>query len=67
MDKELTQLFQELEFDSYLVEQDAPDMMDEKNSNQILVVLGLVIIGVSVYWGYKYFRTPNELINQESE
>ena len=67
MDKEITQLFKKLEFDSYLLEQDVPDMLDEKNSSQILVLIGLVIIGVSIYWGYKYYRTPNELIDQESD
>ena len=67
MNKEITQLFQKLEFDSYLLEQAASDISDEKNSNQILVVLGLVIIGVSVYWGYKYYSTSIELIYQESD
>ena len=65
MNIEITQLFKKLEFDSYLLEQDVPDMLDEKNSSQILVFIGLVIIGVSVYWGYKYFRTSNDLIGQE--
>jgi len=67
MDKEITQLFKKLEFDSYMLEQAAPDMSDEKNSNQILILIGLVVIGFSVYWACKYYKTPNELIYQESD
>jgi len=43
------------------------NISNNKSSNQILVVLGIVIIGVSVYWGYKYYRTSIELIDQESD
>ncbi len=44
-----------------------PDVSSGKTIKQVLVVLGIVTIGISVYWGYRHFKAKNKLREQESE